>query len=110
MYSIDRAATRIGGDGRKQRRVGDAKADFLALHVSARLESTGTLVNSVQERVASCFAQISRRNTAQEENRHRRPDRPAVALRSGHSPQGVSETCRDGEDRQPLQPGAKSSE
>src|SRR5437879_5669176 len=107
MPAVDRTAARIGGDGREQRGIGDAETHFLAFHVAARLQRRGMLVNSVQKRIASGLSPICRCNTAQKESCHRRPDRPAVALRSGHSAQRISETCWDREDRQHLQEVAK---
>src|SRR6202521_2178954 len=47
MPAVDRTAARIGGDGRKQRGIGDAKADFLAFHVPAGLQRRGMLVDSL---------------------------------------------------------------
>ena len=35
MHGIDRAARGSGGDGREQRRDGDAEAHFLAFHIAA---------------------------------------------------------------------------
>ena len=37
VHGVDRAARGVGGDGREERRVGDAEADLLALHVAERL-------------------------------------------------------------------------
>ena len=103
MYAVDGATTCVGGDGGKQRGIGNAKAHFLAFHVAARLQRGGVLVDSVQQRIAFGLGPVSRRNPAQKQNRHRRPDRPAVTLRPGHSAQRVSKACRDREDRKHLQ-------
>ena len=82
-------------------------ADFLAFHVAARLHRSGLLLNSVQQGIASGLGPVSRRNPAQKQNRHRRPHRPAVTRRPGHSAQRISEPCRDREDRKYLQKVAK---
>ncbi len=107
MDAVDGATTRIGSDGGEERGIGDAKAHFLAFHVAAGLQRGGVLVNSLQQGIASGLGPIRRRNTAQEESCHRRPHRPAMALRSGHSPQCVSKAGRNSEDGKHLQQVAK---
>ena len=50
--AVDGAATGVGGDGGKQRGVGNAEADFLAFHVAAGLHQAGVLVHSLEQRIA----------------------------------------------------------
>ncbi len=55
--SVDRAATRIGRHGGQERGVGDAEANFLAFHVSARLHSAGSLIGSASSGLPRASAQ-----------------------------------------------------
>ena len=59
MHVVDGAAGGIGGDGGEQRRVGDAEADLLALHVAAGLQRARRLVDMQrgEGRIAGASAQ-----------------------------------------------------
>ena len=65
--------------------------------------SAGALVDSVQQGIAVRLRPVSGRHSGDEQNRHGRPHRPAVAGRSGHAAQRVGESGWDGEDRKHLQ-------
>ena len=54
--AVDRAAARVGGHRREERRVGDAEADFLAFHVAARRPAVDGLVGAGRGRAAGCRA------------------------------------------------------
>ncbi len=103
MHRVDRAARGVGGYGGPERRIGDAEAHLLALHVAARLRSSGRLISAGQQRVAARLSPVCGDHPGQEENRHRRPDGPAVLRRPGHAPERVGQAGRDGEDRDHLQ-------
>ena len=59
MNAVDRAATRVGGDRRKQRGVGDTEAHFLAFHVAARLRRGSVLIDSCSSGLPRASAQYA---------------------------------------------------
>ncbi len=55
------------------------------------------LIGSSQQRIATRFRPIGNGHASEKENRHCRPHRPTMRLRTGHSPQRVREPATDGE-------------
>ena len=52
--------------------------------------------------VPCCSADVDDGDAGDEEDRHRREDRPALALAADHAPVGVGEAGRDDQDQQHL--------
>src|SRR5262249_9568137 len=91
--AVDRTATCVGSYGSPQRRVSNAESNFLTLRVSAGLRCRGLLVYRVRiKRVAVSFRPVRNGDTGDEQNRHRRPYCPSMALRARHTSQGVRES------------------
>src|SRR5580692_5061014 len=103
MPSDNRTTAGVGGHRGKQRRVRDSEANLFALHVPAGLLRTHMLVDTRQQRISASFRPISNQHTRHEQNRHGRPNCPAVRLRSRHPAKRVGETCTDSEDREHLE-------
>ena len=91
MHAIHGTTTGVGGHGGEQCRVRDSEAHFLAFHVSAGLQRRCMLVGAQQKRISFGLCPIRRRHARKKQEGHRRPDRPAVALRSGHPAERVGQ-------------------
>src|SRR5260221_13028077 len=91
MHTVASATARVGGHSGKERRVGDAEAHFLALHIAARMRQRRTLLDSLQQWIAPGFRPVRRSPTDKEERGHGGKDSPPVALRAGHS---AKRTCK----------------
>ena len=63
----------------------------------------GLLIHSLEQRIASGFRPVRGGHAGQKQNRHRRPHRPAMALRSGHPAQRVGQPGRNHENGKHLQ-------
>ena len=99
VHRVDRAARGVGGDRGEERGVEDAEADFLALHVAVG-GSDAEVVDESDCRALSAHQQSSTPPT--NNDRHRRPHRPAVLLVLHHSAQVISESAADGENGKHL--------
>ena len=99
VHRIDRAARRVGRDRGKERGVEDAEADFLALHVAVGRGDAELLMN----RIARRFGPPAEQHAADKQDRHRRPNRPAVLLVLDHSAEVISEPAADRENRKHLE-------
>ncbi len=95
MHAVYCATAGVGGYGGKQRGVRNAKTGFFAFHVSAGVHLARALIGAREQRIASCFRPIGGGHTGKKQDRHGRPHRPAVALRSGHAAKCVSQPGRN---------------
>src|SRR6185312_1796206 len=82
--AVHGATTCVGGDGRPQGGIGNAEADVLALHVAARLQRAGVLINANEQRISPSLSPVSGGNANHKKDGHGRPHCPAVALRTSH--------------------------
>ena len=105
VHAVDAAARGVGGDGGVQGRVGDAEPDLLALHVAAGLGRRGRDVDAPGrvDRVAPRLGPVGGGDAGEEQDVHRRPQRPAVRLLLHHAAEGPGEPGRDEEDLEHLQ-------
>src|SRR5260221_3334053 len=92
MHTVASATARVGGHSGKERRVGDAEAHFLALHIAARLRQRRTLLDSLQQWIALGFRPVRRSHTDKEERGHGGKDSPSVALPAGHWTKRICKT------------------
>src|ERR1035441_1736525 len=103
MERIVGAAARIGSDSSEQGRVSHAEANFLALHVAARLSQAGALIHSLEQRIAARFRPVGGGYPGEKQDGHGGPDRPAVTLRSGHAAKRIGKAGRNRKNRKHLQ-------
>ena len=87
MHGIHGPARSGGRDGGEERRVKDAKADFLALHVAIGHGDTEAMVDGV----AVDLGPPAKKHAGEEQAGHDTPDRPTVRLVFGHAAKVVSE-------------------
>ena len=87
VHRVDRPARRVRGDRRKERRIEDAKAHFLALHVAVG----GINAKSGEIRIAGRLVVPANERAREEDNQHGRPDRPAVLLVSDRAAKVISQ-------------------
>ena len=85
--------------------VGDPEALLLALHVAAgrAVEGVGVEAGGVLGDGAVLLGHVDDGDADDEEDEHRREDRPALALAADHAPVGVGEAGRDDQDQQHLE-------
>ena len=105
VHGVDGAARRVGGDGREQRRIGDAEADFLAFHVAAGLQrrsAPGRCASAAKAGLPGCLGPVGDDDAGQEQDAHDREDRPALALVADHAAEHVGERRADREDQHDL--------
>ena len=102
VHAVDRAATGVGGDGGEERALGDAVADFLALHVAAGRSCSARLRGAVNHVVRMRLGPVANREAGRKKYVHRCEDCPSVAGRAGHAAQRVSQACANDEDREDL--------
>src|SRR5450755_1141791 len=98
MLAVVGATTCVGGHRSEERGIGNAEANFFAFHVAARLRRGGLLINSAKKWIAFGLGPVGSRDSADEEDSHCSPDRPAVALRAGHASERIGEcggNCED---------------
>ena len=111
VHRVDRAARRVGRDGRPQRRIGDAEADFLAFHVAARLHCGGRVHRhrARRSRIAGCFRPIGGRDPGEEQQRHRTPGSPIPAARRRPSAEHVGQRRRRSRRSRPSRSGSSAA-
>ena len=86
------------GDGGEQRRGGDAEAHLLALHVARK----PVKAEAAHQRRRSGLRPIGERGAGEEQQGHRREDRPALPRIADRLTEGPCQPAADGEDRQHL--------
>src|SRR3984957_5278329 len=100
MPAVDGAAAGIGGRGRKQGRIRNAKPDFFPLHISTRLKCGHMLIGAHQQRIPASLGPIGHRHSHQKQDSHGGPHRPPVSLRTRHAAECVSQSRGDRENRE----------
>src|SRR6185503_3536854 len=98
MPAVNCAAARIGCDGCPEGGIGDAKADFLAFHVAAGLSERSLLIGSREQYITASLGPIGDQHSREEQDRHRRPHGPAMALRPGHLSESVGQPAAKSKD------------
>ena len=108
VHAVDGAAARVGRDGGKQRRCGDAEARFLAFHVPARLRGGRRALDAElrQDRIAGLFGRIRDEHAHQEHHRHRPEERPSLARVLHHVAERVGQAGAEHEDQEDLNAGS----
>ena len=103
MHRIDGAAS-IGGDGRKERRIGYTEANLLAFHVAARLECARREIDIERRKggIAVRLRPIDCRHADEEQDAHGGKHRPALALVPHHAAEHVGERSRDPDQQKHL--------
>ena len=94
MHRVDRAIGGCGSRGRPQSRISDAEADLLAFHVGGVKSEGGEVC------IAVGFGPVANQKCAEEDDRHRCIDRPALPLILDHAAEGMSERRRNQQDVQ----------
>ena len=104
VHVVDRAAGRVRRNGREQRGVCDAEADFLAFHIAARLERARRSIDAqIREgRISGSLGRIADRYAGKEQEAHDREDRPALTLIADHAAEHIRECGADGENQNDL--------
>ena len=97
---VDGAGAGAGRDRREQATEGGTETDLLAFHVAER-----RLVDGRREQRVADVLVVHRDDGADEQDRrHRREDRPTLALVAGIAPEGVGQRERHHEDGEHLEP------
>ena len=101
VHRIDRAVRGRSRGRRPQRRIDDAEARLLALHVAAGLQCADRLVGARlrKERVARLLGRHADREQRDEHDGHRGEQRPALAGVADHPAERVAERRRNEQDR-----------
>lgn len=86
----------------KKHAVGDSEASLFAFHVAARLHTSGCLVCAREQGIPARLRPVRGCHADEKEHGHRRPDGPAMFLRSRHPAKRVGEARGDGEDGEHL--------
>ena len=104
MHGVHRTAGSQRGNGGEQAGIGDAEAGFLAFHVAAALHGGDGLVGTQpgKQGVALLLEGHRADRKHQENHRHGREYRPALARIADHAAESEAERGRDQEDRQHL--------
>ena len=94
VHRVDRAARGIGRDGGEERRVEDAEAHFLALHVAiGRIDP-----ELCEVRIARRFEVPADDHAREKDDEHCRPDRPTMALVLDHAAEVPGQAAGDRKD------------
>ena len=96
VHGVDRAVGGGRGRHRPQAGIGDAEANLLAFHVGGIDAERGEIG------VAGGFRPIGHGEEGDEDDRHHRIERPALARVLDHAAEGVGERGRDQQDEQHL--------
>ena len=100
MHGVDRAATGVGGDGGKQRGLGDTVADLFALHVAGRSGGAAGLRRAVNKQMGMRLSPVDGGESGGKQHIHGRQHRPAVSRRAGHAAQCIRESSANREDQE----------
>src|SRR5579864_75062 len=105
VHRVDRAVGCGGGGGGPQRRVDDAEAHLLAFHVSTGLQRTRGLIHAgrPEERVPAELEPFGHPEERDEDQHHRREQRPPLPGVADHDAKRVRQRRGDQGDCQHLQ-------